>query len=110
MDDGVIISNQCTAVVPWVKSNLSPCLPSSGLDASESTMMEADAENQQEEVATSMDIEQGYNAAVSSGNATEYEGHFHQWQQQHCMVPSQLPPPPPPHSAAAAATPVVWFN
>ncbi|XP_017255707.1 uncharacterized protein LOC108225373 [Daucus carota subsp. sativus] len=110
LDDGVIISNQCTAVVPWVKSNLSPCLPSSGLDASESTMMEADAENQQEEVATSMDIEQGYNAAVSSGNATEYEGHFHQWQQQHCMVPSQLPPPPPPHSAAAAATPVVWFN
>lgn len=111
------ISDQCLAVVPWVHSHLSPPPRVQQIDASETMMMEAEQQFEQE--IASMDIEQqeecNNNGCATSGNeqraATGFGGPsgvgFHQWQQQHCMVPSQLP-----HNAATAAapTPVVWFR
>lgn len=113
------ISNQCLAVVPWVHSHLSPPPPPvQQIDASETMMMEDEQQNEQE--IASMDIEQqqeecNNNEYATSGieqrpptgfNGPSVVG-FHQWQQQHCMVPSQLP-----HYSAAAPTPtpVVWFR
>lgn len=116
-------SDQCLAVVPWVHSHLSPPPPQTvpspvgQIDASEMMMMEDEQVNEQE--VASMDIEQqqecnnnGYaTSGIEQRTPSGFGGGlsiagFHQWQQQHCMVPSQLP-----HNAAAApATPVVWFR
>lgn len=112
------VSNQCLAVVPWVHSHLSSAQPQTvpssvgQIDASETMMME-DELNEQE--VASMDIEQeeecNNNSGIEQRAETGFSGPsgvgFHQWQQHHCMVPSQLP-----HNAAAAPapTPVVWFR
>lgn len=112
-------SNQCLAVVPWVHSHLSPppkTVPPivEQIGASETMMMMMmEDEQQNEQEIASMDIEQqeecnnnGYAASGIGFGGPSVVG-FHQWQQQHCMVPSQLP-----HNAAAAPTPtpVVWFG
>ncbi|KAL8096744.1 uncharacterized protein LOC141693262 [Apium graveolens] len=109
-------SDRCLAVVPWVLSHLSPppqTVPSPAvqIDASETMMMEDEQLNEQE--VASMDIEQeecNNNGGIQHWPEDGFGGPggvgFHQWQQQHCMVPSQLP-----HNAAApTATPVVWFR
>ncbi|KAI3447305.1 hypothetical protein Pfo_003970 [Paulownia fortunei] len=92
--------NRSLAVVPWVPSRLSSALAAefpSQIDYSE--MM--DAQEVEEE---KMDVEDGTGTEQrnvnEAGGMSLSEG-FHQWQQQHCLIPQ------PPHNTTA---PIVWYQ
>ncbi|KAL6496419.1 hypothetical protein OROGR_029677 [Orobanche gracilis] len=91
--------NGCLAVVPWVPSQLSS-EPVAELPSEIDNPEMMDTQEVEEET---MDVEDDgawqRNASESCGMSLN-EG-FHQWQQQHCLIPQ---PPP------GVPAPVVWFH
>ncbi|PSS01588.1 Dol-P-Man:Man(5)GlcNAc(2)-PP-Dol alpha-1,3-mannosyltransferase [Actinidia chinensis var. chinensis] len=91
-------TNECLAVFPWVPSQV-PSIPKT--EAPQTELSEL-MESKDMKVAT-MDIEKN-NAVAEAGQGCEsggMSGGFHQWQQQHCMIP-QLP--------QNASAPIMWFR
>ncbi|XP_052180370.1 uncharacterized protein LOC127793719 [Diospyros lotus] len=93
-------TNECLAVVPWVPSQFPQASGTEAPTGEVSEMMDA------EDVGVvTMDIEEN-NVNFEPGQehisgAMNGSDGFHQWQQQHCMIP-QLPQNP--------STPVVWYR
>ncbi|GFQ03001.1 hypothetical protein PHJA_002443900 [Phtheirospermum japonicum] len=93
-DDEAEEKNNCLAVVPWVPSQL-PAEAGAELPSQFDNSEMMDAQEVEEE---EMDVEDG--DIVQTGGMMLNEG-YHQWQQQHCLIPQ------PPHNATA---PIVWYQ
>ncbi|XP_051114338.1 uncharacterized protein LOC127239976 isoform X2 [Andrographis paniculata] len=104
-DDSTASSNGSLAVVPWVPSTLVSAQTSSNSTPAEPYTSEM-MDTQEMDEAAAMEVEDNYPANQTGQSSMEnpVEHQFHQWQQQHCVLPQ------PPPSTAAAATPIVWYR
>ncbi|XP_004299777.1 PREDICTED: uncharacterized protein LOC101309448 [Fragaria vesca subsp. vesca] len=98
--------NQCTAVVPWVPSQLPP-MPATEVSQSNDR---GEPMEDEEMGAAAMEVEDSSTPAAGAGGTSNgYNGGiwgsnsegFQQWQQQHCMTPQ------PPQNTS---TPITWFR
>ncbi|XP_055810817.1 uncharacterized protein LOC129880687 [Solanum dulcamara] len=87
-------AQECLAVVPWVPSQL-PCAEEAGVLVQPDISDMMDAEDTE---GVAMDVE---DSSVNAGAVSVNEG-LHHWQQQHCMMTTQLPP--------NTSTPIPWYQ
>ncbi|KAK9269785.1 hypothetical protein L1049_001563 [Liquidambar formosana] len=100
-ENNTLATNECLAVVPWVPSQVPPAPRVEVAQAEIPELMEADEMGE-----TTMEIEDNV-VSIEQGQANEFGGMsgsegLHQWHQQHCMTPPQLP--------QNTSTPIVWYR